>query len=168
MRKKQILKLLLAHHPLCENFAPDMIGNYRKWPICRGCAFFYPSLVLTLILGFCVDFFNTAIHYHFFIFLAIGAMALASFFLKPLISDMQQWLDDIIHILTGFGAGLIVVANLLQPFPVWFKIVILVNIDLAMVFATFFHSRKMDDICNNCEFHPMGKKCPGFTNLEIK
>ena len=160
MKKLQILKLLLAHHPLCVNFAPDMIG--KKYPLCRGCIFYYPSFILTFLIGFFIQKIHVLIQMNFWIAIAIGVITLASFFFKVVISNMKQWFDDLIHVLTGFGASLIILTYVMNDFPIWIKIIIILDINLAMVIATFFHSKKMERICAGCEYVELGKNCPGW------
>ncbi len=162
---KNIIPILISHHPICDKYAKDMVGS--KHPICRGCIFFYPSILISAILSIAIlDISNSSKELNQ-IRILIGLGSLSFYFLKILIKNLPQFVDDLIHIITGMSISFACVSLFWGPFPLAFKIIIPIQIQLWLAIASYRRIVKMDKICNKCSFVELGKKCPGFTQISL-
>lgn len=186
--------LLLAHHPICTPFQRDMIG--KKRPICKGCTFFYFSLIIGLILGiflYRVSFINSSANWN--LILTVVALSLIATYVVKLaagsdlkwltkiknsvrnkmgkynvfltLTEIPQWLDNLIHVTSGLGVGLLWISVIKAPIGIIWKILLLSQVHLSFALTFFPRLKKMDEICASCPFISKKPNCPGFTKTHL-
>lgn len=160
---KEFLKLLgdskeylLSHHPSCDKFQNDCyhLGEKR---LCVGCFTAYPIALAIIALWF-LGVIDISILMMFIIGLFFGSLQFLSL---TGISDIKLG-KVIIKIFLGVGIGFYTTAIFSLPIYWLLRLVIFILLINVAALFSFLRMRKINRICEECEYEKNWSRCPGF------
>jgi hypothetical protein len=148
-----------SHHPMCIPFTGHTLRLFGK-DVCRGCLFWYPGILLGLLIGlifqvFLIDPINLVI----FLFLLISPTLL------QLLISIPRPIKDIARLSLGLSTGFTLLVVL---FPgqqiIEVRIFALASFLFFYIPLTYVRNNRNEEICQNCpEFSERSEsKCSGY------
>ncbi|WP_371806086.1 hypothetical protein [Candidatus Lokiarchaeum ossiferum] len=151
-------KMLLSHHPPCEQFKNHTFGLFSL-QFCIGCFIGYPSMIFAIVLSY---FFATysVLRADILFFLGLGMLSFQLLSLSP-ITEIKI-LKIFQKAFIGFGAGLILhSAYLLINASIIVKIFLLMAISVGgYIPLQVLHMKKSKEVCNQCKDKWNSALCP--------
>ena len=156
--------ILLSHHPNCDEFSGH-VYHLGKRRLCIGCFTFYPVIIITIILTLLfidLNIYNLIIMYLispiFFIPIIFSVIGLTKYRFLKIFSKASN----------GIGVGLHLVSVFLLPFPLFVKILTLLEINFLIGAIAYIRANRLKKDCIKCDYQGNWDHCPGMKNIRDK
>ncbi len=151
---------LLAHHPSCDKFEEDCyhIGEKR---LCVGCFTAYPTALMIIVIWL-FGLIDISIGWKFLIGTFFGSL---QFFSLTRISDFKFG-KIVIKVFLGLGIGFFTIAIFSIPVHILVRIFLFIGCINIAGFFSFLRMKKIENICDSCEYNREWSNCPGFELAE--
>ena len=156
---KLIKPFLLSHHPHCKHFEDDVyhMGRHR---LCIGCFTSYPIALVVVALWF-LNTFSYSWFTLILLGLGFGLVQLLSF---SHLTD-KKGVKVLVKVFLGLGFGFFTSGVLAMPLPLWFRMITIINGAFASGMLGYFRYKKVEKICQICEYKGNYQICPGFSDI---
>lgn len=149
----------LSHHPMCSNFGGHTLNIFGK-DVCRGCLFWYPGILLGLIIGLLFGLYDYNKYY-----LAIIMFALIAPTLLQLLLSIPRPVKDVARLLLGISTGLTFLVGIFPGHPdLLVRAIVIIVFLLAYIPLTVVRNNKNEAVCQSCSELPLrsDSKCSGY------
>lgn len=155
----------ISHHPLCDNFN-DHVFIIRGKKVCRGCALFYPGVLLATIIstiGIFTGFWKTWTEIDYII--SLYTLVIPTFLTTYLIKIRK--LKDISRFMLGIAYTLTLFIVILHPN--WLlKVIVLIHIIPGNYIMNSKRSQKNNEVCDKCDEKEERPYCSGYKEYKIR
>jgi len=156
--------ILLSHHPNCDKFS-DHVYHVGKRLLCIGCFTFYPVIIITIIL--------TLLFVELNDYNLIGMYLISFIFFIPIILNVvgltrYRFLKIFSKASNGIGVGLHLVSVFVLPFPLFMKILTLVEINFLIGVIAYIRANHVKKDCLKCDYQGDWDVCPGMKEIRDK
>jgi hypothetical protein len=152
----------LSHHPLCSPFGNHTLNLFNR-DICRGCLFWYPGIVIGIVLGFL-----SGIHYVNEWILVVPMFFLVVPTLLSVVFNPPRRFKDFSRGLLGLATGFAILIVFMPGPQLWYVRIIVLGVFL-IIFGplTIVRNDRNEAVCHSCPEYPKrGQlKCSGFKTL---
>jgi len=161
-----VFPLLLSHHPICEEYMPDML-KIGKVHLCKGCFLGYSFSIFLLALYFLIlPGMKMEILLEPELMIPVGIILGSLQLARAFIIRAPSWWKTVQKLLLGAGIASVIIGVVELPLDGIYRFLI-----LAVCFFTYgllggvlrFHYLKRT--CQECRFHGEWERCEGFSRL---
>ncbi len=158
---RKIQPVLLSHHPDCDKFKEHSF-EIRGVRLCGGCITIYPSITVSLLLLYTINFFQPVFFRYLFF---IGLLFIGPKIISILFRSRRKTVKVGANILVGTGIAICIFSIFSFPFPFVMNLFIFIVFFMMVSSANFLRVKSIMKTCSSCEYHRNWSICPGFKGL---